>query len=259
MNQLGLEPLTVVTVQAGSRYPDVYVDRLRAMVARNLQKPHRFVCWTDNCQPGRFHPSVEVRDLSSWGLSGFFNKLRLFDPEVGGSTPFLFLDITMVILRSLQPLLDESCRGDASLIAVADWNYPVVNSSVMWIRPDAHTRRVWEAWQAGERFHGHIPGDQNFIDAVFKSHGPEALAYWSKDLVASYKELRKIARTHPGRAQEALARAVILKFHGHPKPHEVLAPQKHLASTVFRNPLQPRLWRYLAPEIQDHWHEGHDA
>jgi hypothetical protein len=248
-------PVTVVTVQAGTRYPDFYVDRLRAMVKRHLHVSHRFICWTDDLRPGRFHPSVEMRDLSSWGLSGFFNKLRLFDPAVGGETPFLFLDLTMVVRDSLDPLLEEARRTDASLIAVADWNYPVVNSSVMWVRPDVHTQQVWEAWTRGERFHGHIPGDQNFIDAVFKTHHPDALAFWPSPLVASYKGLRKMARHHPEQAQEALTRSVILKFHGHPKPHEVLNPWAHLPSTIFRQPLRPRLWRYLADEIQAHWHD----
>ncbi len=227
------------------------------MVARNLPAAHRFICWTDDLRSGRFHPAVEVRDLSSWGLSGYFNKLRLFDPDVGGVAPFLFLDLTMVVLRSLRPLIAQGQSTQASLIAVADWNYPIVNSSVMWVRPDMNTRAVWEAWDRGERFHGHIPGDQNFIDAVFKTYSPEALAFWPAPFVSSYKALRRLARRSPEAAREALDRATILKFHGHPKPHEVLNPRTHLASTVLRHPLHPRLWSYLASEIEAHWHE-HD-
>jgi hypothetical protein len=251
--------LTVVTVQAGRRYPDLYVDRLRAMVARHLPVPHRLVCWTDEIRPGRFHPAIEVRDLSSWGLAGFFNKLRLFDPDVGGADPFLFLDLTMVVRKSLVPLIEQGRSSEASLIAVQDWNYPIVNSSVMWLRPDANTRAVWDAWTRGERFHGHIPGDQNFIDAVFKSYSPDALAFWPAPMVASYKALRKIARRAPGVALRSLESAVILKFHGHPKPHEVLNPWSHPASTVLRHPLHPRLWNYLAAEIEAHWHDRPDG
>jgi hypothetical protein len=247
-------PISVVTIQAGSRYDDFYVDRLKAMVERNSDQPCEFTCWTDDVRPGRFHPSVKVRDLSAWKLEGFFNKLRLFDPEVGGETPFLFLDLTMVIRRSLAPLLEAAQQTSASLVAVADWNYPIVNSSVMWVRPDRHTREVWDAWARGDRFHGHIPGDQNFIDAVFKARSPEALTYWPAPLVASYKGLRKLARKDLSQARDALARAVILKFHGNPKADAVLDPRRHLASTVLRNPLYPRLWRYLSDEIKAHWH-----
>jgi hypothetical protein len=248
------KPVSVVTIQAGTRYEDFYVDRLKAMVERYLGRPCEFTCWTDDVRPGRFHPSVQVRDLSAWKLEGFFNKLRLFDPEVGGEAPFLFLDLTMVIRRAMAPLLEVIQRTEASLIAVADWNYPIVNSSVMWVRPDHHTHEVWKAWARGDRFHGHIPGDQNFIDAVFKARSPEALAFWPTPLVASYKGLRKLARKDPIQAQDALARAVILKFHGNPKADAVLEPRRHLASTVFRNPLHPRLWRYLSSEIEAHWH-----
>jgi hypothetical protein len=249
-------PAAVVTVQAGTRYPDLYVDRLRSMVARHLPWPHRLVCYTDRAVPGRFHPEVEVRDLSGWGLAGWFNKLRLFDREVTGEAPFLFLDLTMVIRGSLAPLLEAAAspeRAGASLVAVADWNYEIVNSSVMLVRPDARTQAVWDDWKAGVPHLENPAGDQNWIDAVFRARFPEALAFWPGGLVASYKGLRKRATRDPEGARRALEAAAILKFHGRPKAEEVLAPWRHLPSTVLRHPLRPRLWRYLAPEIEAHW------
>ena len=253
----GGSPLCVVTVQAGDRYPDLYVNRLRGMVARQLDQPHRFVCFTDQPVQGRFDAGVEVRDLSAWGLPGFFNKLRLFDQavtgELTGGEPFLFLDLTLVIRKSLAPLLAFGGGTPASVVGVADWNYPVLNSSVLWVRPDVHTQRVWDNWASGERYDGRIPGDQNYIDATFRRESPEALVFWPEGMVVSYKRLRKRAARDPGGAREALERAVILKFHGRPKPHEVLAPWRHLPSTVLRHPFRARLWRYLADEIEADW------
>jgi hypothetical protein len=255
----GAGPLRVLTVQAGSRYPDHYVDRLERMVARHLGVPHRFVCYTDRPFAGRFAPQVELRDLAGWKLPGYFNKLRLFDREITGETPFLFLDLTLVIRRSLAPLLafaDEATAGEAggaSLVAVADWNYPIVNSSVLWVRPDARTQQVWDDWVQGAGHLEKVAGDQNWIDAVFRARFPEALAFWPEGLVASYKGLRKRAARDRKGAESALEEAVILKFHGRPKPHEVLAPWRHPVPTVLRHPLRPRLWRYLADEIRTHW------
>jgi hypothetical protein len=248
----------VITVQAGDRYPDLYVNRLRRMVARQMparpgDEPHRFLCYTDRPRAGRFDPEVEVHDLGEWGLPGYFNKLRLFDREVTGETPFVFLDITLVIRASLAPLLAFGEESGASLVAVADWNYPIVNSSVLRVRPDEYTQRVWDDWAGGERYHGHIPGDQNFIDAVFRANFPERLHFWPDGMVASYKGLRKKAARDRTGAQAALEAAVILKFHGAPKPHEVLAPWRHPRATILRYPHRPGLWRYLAEEIRTHW------
>jgi hypothetical protein len=248
----------VFTVHAGDRYPDAYVDRLHRMLVRQLGRPFRLTCWTDRPVPGRFDPEVGVADLSGWGLSGWFNKLRLFDRGVTGDAPFLFLDLTMVIRAPLAPLLasaDQAERLNAALVAVPDWNYPIVNSSVMWVRPDDRTQHVWDAWRDGvpDLDQGRMAGDQNWIDAVFRSRSPEGLAFWPDGLVASYKGLRKLAARDPAGAREALNRAVILKFHGRPKADEVLAPWRHLPSTVLRHPTRPRLWRYLADEIREHW------
>lgn len=322
-------PLRVLTVQAGTRYPDLYVDRLQRMVARHLGVPHRFICYTDRPVAGRFAPEVELGDLAGWRLPGYFNKLRLFDRETTGHTPFLFLDLTLVIRASMAPLLafaqeatvgdgsaadgesgpgagpgsdrkvgsggevgsqasagrsahvaregsarggeapgdgeparrepggGEPVRGEpgggVSLVGVADWNYPVLNSSVLWVRPDARTQQVWDDWVRGVPYLAQVPGDQNWIDAVFKARFPEALTFWPAGLVASYKGLRKQAARDPAGAAAAADRAVILKFHGQPRPHEVLRAWEHPASTILRHPLRPRLWRYLADEIRTHW------
>jgi hypothetical protein len=249
----GDPPLDVVTVQTGSRYPDVYVKRLRSMLARHLHRPFRLIVYADVLTGRRFGPDVEIRDCSAWGLVGVYNKLRLFDPIVTGIRPFIYFDITLVVCKALKQMIDFGMGTGASLVAVRDWNYPVLNSSVMWIRPDENTKRVWEEWSCGRQFDGHMQGDQNYIHAVFAKRFPEALEYWPGGMVASYKGLRKMSAHTPWDAKEAMAQAVILKFHGHPKPHEVLQPWLHMSSTVFRNISRPRLWRYLAGEIAANW------
>ena len=252
-------PLTVLTVQTGHRYPDLWVSRLAAMVARHLPEAHRFIIYTDRAEPGRFgapsaaHQQVEVRDLEAGELKGFFGKLRLFDQGLTGTDPFLFLDSTLVIRASLAPLIAIGRNSSASVVGVRDWNYPILNSSVLWCRPDAHTQTVWDAWHQGRFAKIAFPGDQNVIFHVFNEQAPAALAYWPEGLVSSYKVLRKLARRDPAAAQRQLEASCILKFHGRPKPEEVLHPWHHPRSTVLRHPLHPRLWGYLADEIRTHW------
>ncbi|MEX0588858.1 MAG: hypothetical protein WD136_06345 [Cyanobium sp.] len=253
---------TVVTVQTGLRYPDLWVSRLAAMVARHLPQAHRFIVYTDRPEPGRFgaptstHQQLEVRNLQAGSLQGFFGKLRLFDQGLTGTDPFLFLDSTLVIRSSLEPLLEiasSSCSGNSSVIGVRDWNYPILNSSVLCCRPDTHTQAVWDCWQQGRYANEVFPGDQNFIFRVFNELAPAALSYWPEGLVSSYKALRKLARRDPEAARRQLEASCILKFHGRPKPEEVLHPWRHPRRTILRYPLQPRLWTYLATEIREHW------
>lgn len=248
------EPLKVVTVLVGDAYADVYVDRLRQMVARQLQRPHRFIVFADRPATRRFSSAeIEVRDCSSWGLAGYFNKLRLFDQAVTGPLPFLYLDVTLFIRGDLGGFFDHARSQAASLVAVRDWNWPVLNSSVCHIRPDGRTQQVWEDWQSGERFGRQFAGDQNYIDAVFRHRFPEVLAHWPDEWVLSYKKLRKQAARDEAAAQSAYEGSRIVKFHGHPKPPEVLAPWRKPVATILRHPLQPRLWRFLAAEIRRHW------
>lgn len=252
--------LQVVTVQTGHRYPDLWVSRLAAMVARHLPEPHRFLIYTDRPAAERFtapiagRQQLEIRDLEVGSLRGFFGKLRLFDQGLTGTDPFLFLDSTLVIRSSLAPLIAIGRSNSASVIGVRDWNYPILNSSVLWCRPDAHTQTVWDAWQQGRYTGRAFPGDQNVIFHVFNEQAPTALTYWPEGLVSSYKALRKLARRDPEAAQGQLEASVILKFHGQPKPEEVLHPWRHPRATILRHPLRPRLWSYLADEIRAHWH-----
>ena len=255
--------LTIATVQTGSTYPDAWVEHLANMVAQHLSQPHRFVIYTDRPDLAHFggkgpahlgHQQRQALSLGSLALKGFFNKLRLFDRALTGSDSFLYLDTTLVIRSSLQPLIELGQTTTASLIGVRDWNYPILNSCVLWCRPDAHTQAVWDAWQQDRYADIAFPGDQNFIFHVFRESAPDALTYWPEELVCSYKRLRKLAARDPQAAQRQLENCAILKFHGRPKPEEVLHPWRHPQHTILRHPLQPKLWGYLAGEIRNHWH-----
>ena len=250
-------PLQVVTVQLGNRYPDLWTTRLANMVARHLQDDHHFIIYTDKPTRTRFQTTaspnqvVEVRDLEAGALQGYFGKLRLFDQALTGPEPFLFLYNTLVIRNSLSKLIEIGNKNHQHLTGVRDWNYPILNSSVMWVKPNTATQDVWNAWRSGLYQNQSFPGDQNFILRALKN---EELAYWPEGIVCSYKNLRKLAKRDREQAKLRLETCTILKFHGNPKPSEVMHPWRHPMHTILRNPLHPRLWNYLANEIRAHWH-----
>lgn len=257
--------IDIATVQVGQRYPDLWVARLASMVARNLPAEHNFIVYTDRKGSEVLNKALTihsaanqtlfVKDLQVGNLAGFFGKLRLFDQSLTGTNPFLFLDSTLIIRSSLLPLITISQGSSASIIGVRDWNYPILNSSVMWCRPDANTQTVWEAWSQGRYASTEFPGDQNFIyHTLCETKLLDTLAYWPEGLVSSYKVLRKLARCNPEAAKLQLETSVILKFHGRPKPEEVMHPWRNPLYTFLRHPLHPRLWNYLANEIDANWY-----
>lgn len=247
------EMLRVYSVYAGSKFPIDYVFRLQKMLAKNLALPHQFCLLTDQAAAFKGHETIKAVPLRPCQEGGFFNKLQLFDPAMTGDEPFLYLDITLVVLRSLEPLVHHGSNSSASLIAVDDWNWPNLNSCVMWIKPGEETQSIWQLWSQGERFGREFPGDQNYIDFVMNERFVDRLGYWPEEYIASYKVLRKLSVVDQARAEQQLRKALILKFHGMPRPPDVLNPLRHPWSTIFRHPFCPRVWRFLHKEIRESW------
>lgn len=246
-------PVPVFTVLSGRTYAPVYVERLQRMLERHLPEPHQLTVLCDAAnRPALASLGLPHRDLEERGLQGFCSKIQLFNPDLTGTAPFLYFDITLVVRASLEPLLQFAAASPAEVIGVRDWNYPTLNSCLMQLRPGAATGRVWQAYRDGED-HGTPGPNQNFIYRVLQRHCPGALATWPEGLVASYRGLRKRARRDPDAAEQARRAACVLKFHGRPRPHEVLRPWRHPTQTVLKNPDRPDLWTYLARDITEHW------
>ncbi len=112
-----MTPLTVVCVfvQGPFPYTAEYVYRLQAMVARHLDRPYRFVCLTDRPE---LVPGIETITIASTLGSpesfGYWTKLRLFDPALGFEGRLLFLDLDVLVVRSLAAIVATS--GPLALI-----------------------------------------------------------------------------------------------------------------------------------------------
>lgn len=245
--------LQVFTVLTGRRYGPHYAERLQAMLARHMSAPHSLTVLCDAAnRPALASLGLLHRQLEPRGLQGFCSKIQLFNTAITGEAPFLFFDVTLVVRAGLEPLLRFGEADPAPLIGVRDWTYPTLNSCVMQLRPGAATARVWQAYLDGED-HGTPGPNQNFIYRVLQRHCPEALATWPEGLVASYRGLRKLARRDGAAAERARQAACVLKFHGRPRPQEVLRPWRHPSQTVLKHPLRPDLWSFLAEDITEHW------
>jgi len=193
--------LTVVCIKWGNRYGPEYVNKLRAMVARNLSVPHCFVCLTDDPRGLNCHVLMLTEPLRGW-----WQKVTLFKADPYGLTGrLLFLDLDVVITGSLDALLDYGGGAVNGFVGVTDFCRPALyNSSVFLLNAGSHPE-VWRDFNGTvmERMHG----DQDWISS--KIHGAPT---WPRCWIRSYKFDYQEEKLTPG------TRVVV--FHGQPKPHE---------------------------------------
>jgi len=197
--------LTVVCIKWGKRYGPEYVNKLRAMVDRNLSAPHSFVCLTDD--PTGL--DCDVRQLTE-PLRGWWQKVTLFQDDPYGLTGrLMFLDLDVVVTGKLDCMV--AYGGD--FVGVTDFCRPrLYNSSVFLLNAGSHPE-VWRDFDGSviEKMHG----DQDWISS--KIHGAPT---WPRAWVRSYKVDYQQERVTPN------TRVVV--FHGQPKPHECVGWVKDL-------------------------------
>ncbi len=172
-----MTPLTVACVFVKGPYPYTaeYVHRLLAMVQKHLPRPFRFVCLTD--QPWLFCSPIETiqiaQTLGSPESTGYWTKLRLFDKSLGLTGRVLFLDLDVLIVASLDPIVDVDAplalTEDAFVVQRAHvttdrFGRTLVrrfNSSVMVWTQSAETDRLFDDWTPAVS--EALSGDQDWI------------------------------------------------------------------------------------------------
>jgi hypothetical protein len=130
-----LVPMNVIVacVRAGTLYPFEYVTKLRNMVGRHLEVPFELVCFTDQAEQCE---GATFIDTSQSGLSGWWQKLLLFEPSWRGHNRVIYLDLDTVIVGDITPL--ARVPGEFAILETPvrkiDPRYPCkFNSSVMTI------------------------------------------------------------------------------------------------------------------------------
>lgn len=206
--------ITVACVKWGDKYGDIWVTRLRSMVAKYLTIPHEFVCFTDKPVEG-----VTCRALES-GLTGWWPKLELlkagkFEGQV------LYLDLDIVITRNIDGIVKAAMQDLSRVWMRDDFSYSLrnprkdmdqmarrmlggvgcCNSSVMCWNGDAG-RLAWDSFTP--HVMNELHGDQNHISKVLY---PDKIGFLPDELVGSFKYGRM--RGEPI--------APVMVFHGNPK------------------------------------------
>lgn len=229
------EKLNCACVIHGDKYDWIYVEKLYAMVRRNLSCDFDFHVFTENSRSVPAH--MIKHSLQEWdGVSGprrsWWYKMQIFDPDkIAGKV--LYLDLDVVICDTIDWVQD---LDPTNFWTIRDWRYlwrpewRGINSSVMYW----DTRSFADVWRdfASKPVLDIVQkyrGDQDFIGATLPA---EKIRFFPAESVVSWRwqiqdggvEPRKKTHKKPGAGSVLTPGAKILVFHGNPKPHEINDP-----------------------------------
>lgn len=245
-----MQAVNVLCIKWGKKYGPEYVNKLHNMVGRNLKRPFRFVCLTDDA--AGIDPQIEVKPIPAIGFDEFdqrkpwtfahgWLKLTSFASplyDLQGRT--LFLDLDIVILDSLDPFFEQ--KGEFIVIREWDKSDGTGNTSAYIYTIGAHTDALDHLKHNYPASIADVRNEQEFITGYLSRQGK--LSYWPEAWCRSFKRhcLRRGLMgwfappvIPPG--------ARIIAFHGKPNPPDAIAG----VSGKWYRRVMPTQW------VADHW------
>ncbi|PKO70567.1 MAG: glycosyltransferase [Betaproteobacteria bacterium HGW-Betaproteobacteria-16] len=245
-----MQAVNVLCIKWGKKYGPEYVNKLHSMVGRNLKRPFRFVCLTDDA--AGIDPQIEVKPIPAIGFDEFdqrkpwtfahgWLKLTSFASplyDLQGRT--LFLDLDIVILDSLDPFFEQ--KGEFIVIREWDKTDGTGNTSAYIYTIGAHTDALDHLKNNYPASIADVRNEQEFITGYLSRQGK--LSYWPEAWCRSFKRhcLRRGLMgwfappvIPPG--------ARIIAFHGKPNPPDAIAG----VSGKWYRRVMPTQW------VADHW------
>ena len=210
----------VICIKWGNKFSAEYVNRLYNMVERNLDIPHRFVCFTDDTN-GLVN-GIETKDLPEFTenkviLDKGWRKLSLFTAPLSDlSGKVLFLDLDIVIKGSLSPFFD----ADGEFLIIKDWDFPkdiIGNSSVFRFEAGKYPDILPDFYGLGNNIRRTYRNEQAYLSYAMYKKG--ILKYWDKSWCVSFK--RNCLQPFPlnfFKEPKEPENAKIIVFHGRPTP-----------------------------------------
>ena len=239
--------MNVICMKWGDKFPPIYVNRLYAMVSRNLTSPFRFVCFTEDGSGIR--EEVEIQPLPELDLAeGLpergWRKLTVFAENFGGlSGPTLFLDLDVVIVGSLDSFFEQP----GEFLICHDKHKPdnmEGNSSVFRFEIGKHPEVLEYFTSHFEQVRSEVRHEQAYLSREINKIGK--LKFWPDEWVPSFKY-----RCAPSwikswfQAPSVPKGARVILFHGLPNPPEAI---KGISGKWYRH-IKPSPW------IADYWKE----
>ena len=171
-----------VWVKGNVDYGVEYVSRLKAMCARHLVTPFRFVCFTDRPDVVSAIGDAVPIHLPR-GMFGWWSKVEMFNPQHGLKGRVVYLDLDTLVVDDLGPIVHfpadfalvphaGTFNGKNGLAVVKRFN----SSVMVW---DAGTKdHIYENWTPSvtKRLHG----DQDWIGETCPDAAAMPLAWFPR-------------------------------------------------------------------------------
>ena len=245
------ERVNVLCLKWGTCYGPEYVNRLYAGGKRNLLRPFRFVCVTDD--PRGLVDGVEAVPFPDappgWGYGwpNIFVKLMVFrDGFADLEGPTLFLDIDQIIVGGLDPFFDYKPGKFCIIRNWLEWRKRIFKGL-----PKIGNSSCFR-FEAGKMGHVYkkflsemdVAVQRKFFrtEQAYMTHavGLGNIDWWPADWVQSFK--RSCMYPFPFNlwlTPRPPKRAKILCFHGHPNPPEAITGYR---GRHFNTWVKPSAW-----------------
>lgn len=241
---------TIICMKWGTRYGPEYVTRLASMVARNVTRPTRFVCFTDDAT-GVTGSNIEIHPLPEINIPERvawtpWRKLSVWQhPLADLAGDVMFLDLDLVVTGPLDDFFDYE---PGAYVAIDNWTQPgqgVGNTSAFRFRAGQH-KKIYDDFVADpEKTLGRWRIEQQYISDTL----PE-MKFWPADWCVSFKHsLLPRWPLNFFKAAELTPDARIVAFTGKPDADDALIgewPNRSLRQKLYKH-VRPTPW------IADHW------
>tara|TARA_R110001599_G_scaffold62616_3_gene174277 strand:+ start:4456 stop:5211 length:756 start_codon:yes stop_codon:yes gene_type:complete len=225
-----MEAVNVVCLKWGEAYSPDYVNNLYSMVSRNITRPLRFICLTENSQ--NIRSEVEVWPLPEfeeppWEYARYcqaWRKLALFQnglAEIIGKV--LFLDLDVVIMSNIDCFFSFSDK----LAIIENWYQPgqlVGQASVICFNSGNDAILLEHYLNDPIKVLKEYRTEQAYITGYL---GKERFDYFPEEWCISFKKHcmpSGFARFFSAKVKEP-KHAKIVVFHGRPNPPDAIKGQ----------------------------------
>ena len=194
-----------------------YVNRLYRSVQRHLNIPHRFICFTDRAGIG-FAPGIEILPLGKdevdlrWNLT----KMVAYKPDNGLTGRVLLFDLDVVITGCL----DELAGYNGEFITCeAAYHKNGIGGSLVGFEAGWGAKKLWAPLMTKRRsfYESMTDGSERQYFGMKLRAAGHKIDFWQTlypGQVLSYKVHCQGTTCAPDNVR-------VVRFHGHPRPHEV--------------------------------------
>ncbi|WP_299823396.1 glycosyl transferase [uncultured Jannaschia sp.] len=219
-------PKQILCIKWGNRYSPDYVNRLYGMVARNITPPFTFTVLTDDAHglrpEVRHAPIPDVGVEMPHGVPGKWPKAALWANELSDlKGPVLFVDLDVVILRSLDEFFDYGNPEDVFLSRNAAKPFHRIGQTSLFRFPVGKLEPILEKFRTDPQAVGaKYRYEQNYVT----SNAPGGVRFWPRSWVKHFRiQCVPLFPLNLIMAPKKPKSAKVIIFAGHLNPPDAIA------------------------------------